>query len=150
MFWSEVEVVLPHATVADLRRRLGSRPRSPGSEVRMRLREDDVLVAWNRVTGVSSTGSAMLRARLQDTDAGILVRGKVAPSGPDLAVVGVLFLATAGLVALGIVLSVDIALIIAVVPLALGVAFAALLPRSVRAGRRILLQTLRDDLASAA
>lgn len=118
--------------------------------MRIRIPDDDVLVARNRVGGIYATGSAVLRARLRDTDAGVLVRGKVAPSGPDLAVVAILLAATAGLVALGLVLSVEIALFVAVVPLALGVAFAALLPRSVRDGRPILLQALLDEFANTA
>lgn len=116
----------------------------------MRLRDDGVLVARRRVAGFYATGSTVLRARLQDTHTGLLVRGKAAPSGPDLAVIAILLLAASGLIVLGFALSADIALIVAVVPFALGVAFAALLPRSVRDGRRVLLQALRDDVASTA
>ena len=117
--------------------------------MRMRIRDDDVLVARNGVRGIHATGSTVLRARLHDTDTGVRVRGRVAPSGPDLAIVAVLFLATAGLVALGLALSADIALLVAVVPLALGVAFAAMLPRSVRDGRPVFLRALLDDITSA-
>lgn len=116
----------------------------------MRIRDDNVLVARNGVGGIYATGSTVLRARLRDTDTGVRVSGRVAPSGPDLAVVAVLFLAAAGFVTLGLSLSADIALFVSVVPLALGVAFAALLPRSVRDGRPALLRALLDDVASAA
>ncbi|MGI0519484.1 hypothetical protein ABY45_02880 [Microbacterium maritypicum] len=61
----------------------------------------------------------------------------------------VLFLAAAGLVELGLALSADIALFVAVVPLALGVTFAVLLPRSVRDGRPVFLRALLDDTTSA-
>lgn len=140
-----VDLVLPRSTTADVRRRAASVPRRGPREVRVRAR-GDALVARRWVHGPYATGHSVLRARLQDVPDGVLVRGAVAPSGLDLAMVVTWFAAAAGVAALGIAGENGTALAVALVPLAFGAVFASWLPRAVRDGHDVLCRALLADL----
>jgi hypothetical protein len=138
-----VDLLLPRTAVVDVGRRAGTRPR--GAEVRIRVR-GDALVARRWVQGHHATGHSVLRARLEDVPDGVRLRGTVAPSGLDLTLVGIWCASAVALAVLGAASADVVVLLVALVPLAFGVASAARLPRDVRSGREVLQRTLLAEL----
>ncbi|WP_265522860.1 hypothetical protein [Oerskovia flava] len=138
-----VDLLLPRTTIEIVGRRAGDRPRAP--EVRIRVRGTELL-ARRWVQGHFATGHSVLRARLEEVPDGVRVRGAVAPSGLDLTLVGTWFVAALGIGAMGVAHANGVALLVALLPLAFGIFFAAGLPRDLRSGREVLERTLRADL----
>lgn len=136
-----LDVTVPRATVAGLAQRARSRPR--GSEVRVRVR-GDALVARRWVGGPFATGHCVLRARLDQSTEGVRVHGTVAPSGLDLTLVLIWFVAALGVVC--IAAGQSALALVALVPLGFGAGYAASLPRDVRRGREVLVRTLQTGL----
>ena len=101
------------------------------------------MVVRRWVQGVHATGHSVVRARLVQTPDGLSVRGTVAPSGIDLVLVAVWVLATLGIAVLTLALDGGALVLLALVPLVFGVASVATLPRAVREGREVVVQTLR-------
>lgn len=134
------DVVLPGATIESVDRQ--SRARLLGTGVRLRFR-GDTMVARRWVQGVYATGHSVVRARLVETPDGLRVLGSVTPSGIDLVLVAIWVLAALGIAAVTLASGGGVLVMFALVPLAFGVAFAAMLPRAVREGREVVERSLR-------
>lgn len=134
------DVVLPGATLETVDRY--ARARLLGTDVRLRFR-GDTMVARRWVQGVYATGHSVVRARLVETPDGLRVLGSVAPSGIDLVIVAICALAALGIAAVTLVSGGGALVLLALVPLAFGIAFAAMLPRAVREGREVVERALR-------
>lgn len=135
------DLLLPRVSTSDVRRRAAELPRR--QEVRVRVR-DDVLVARRWGPGTHASGHSVLRARLTEEPDGVRVRGAVAPSGLDLALVAIWLAAAVGIASLGAVYQSGVAWLVALLPLAFGAVFAAWLPGAARSGHDVLLRALAD------
>jgi hypothetical protein len=138
-----VDLLLPGTTLATAERQ--ARGLARHGDVRVRVRGDE-MVARRWVQGISATGHSVLRARLVEVPDGLRVRGTVAPSGLDLALVVVWALATLGVVAVSVVADGGALVLLALVPAVFGVVYAAMLPSAVREGRDRIEQTVRAVL----
>ncbi|MCB7135880.1 hypothetical protein [Cellulosimicrobium marinum] len=141
MLRTDLDLVLPGATASQVRALADAPPGTLPDGVRVRVR-DDLLVARRWVHGTYATGHSVLRARLGEEPDGVRVRGTVGPSGLDLGLVVIWFVAAAALATLGVTAEEPVALLVALVPLVLGVLYASWLPRSVRDGHDVLSRSL--------